>query len=388
MNSPFRWWQGYVTIRLRGPGVERLLNKMAESGMILHKAERLTTDVVIARISVHDFLRLRPLLRGTQINVSVLDKHGIPFLLRKFRLRVLLAIGFVFSLLFVIYLSNFVWFIEVVGNETVPMESLQLTLENLGLRSGVARSTVRPRAIEVELLKGFPILAWAQVDVKGVKVEISLTEREGVEREYAMPGHVYAALDGVVTEVLVLQGTARVREGNTVRRGDLLISGEYYDARGKKQFGAAQGVVKARVWYEGVGEGALTRWEPVPTGVTRRKYTVTIGSITIPFRKSYGSDTHVATTKEWQLSLGRAMVPLSFARIDYQEVEYVKVSVPRVEAEQAAYHLAWESLTRQGVQAEQVREERQRVDLLADGDGVRLTLQVEVLEDIGRFLSQ
>lgn len=387
MNSFLKWWQGYVTVRFRGPGVERLLNNMADSGMILHRAERLTADVVIVRLRVSDFLRLRPLLRGSKINVSILDKHGVPFFLRRFRLRALLAIGLVLSFLFVVYLSNFIWFIDVVAPETLPLESLQQVIEGMGLQSGVARSTVEPRTIEVELLKAFPVLVWAQVTVKGVKVEISLTERDGVEREQAKPGHLYAELDGVVTEILVLQGTAQVAEGNTVRKGDLLISGEYYDARGRKQFGAAQGVVKARVWYEGVGEGALSRWVPIPTGTPRRQYTVTIGSITIPIGRSYARETHLPSVQEWRLSLGRAMVPLRFARIDYQAVEYVKVFISREEAEQVAYGLAWESLVGQGVQKDQVREERQKLDMLADGDGLRVTLQVEVLEDIGRFLS-
>ncbi len=388
MNSLLKWSRGYVTVRLQGPAVERLLNKMVDSGMILHQAERLTADVVIARITVHDFLRLRPLLRGTQISVSILDKHGVPFLLRKFRLRALLAVGLVLTFLLVLYMSNFIWFIEVVGHETVPIESLQPVLENMGLRSGVARNMLEPRTIENELLKAFPVLAWAQVHVKGVKLEISLTERDGLDREYPKPGHLYASRDGVVTEVLVLQGTAHVTDGDTVREGEKIISGEYYDARGKKQFGAAQGVVKARVWYEGVGEGALTRWEPVPTGTTRRQYTITMGSITVPLGKSYGRETHVPSAQEWQLSLGRAMVPLRFSRIDYQEIDYVKVSVPRGEAEQVAQQLAWENLARQGVQKDQIHEVKQRIDLMADGDGVRVTLQVEVIEDIGRFWSQ
>ena len=44
------WWQGYVTVRLRGPGLERLLNKIADLDIGLHKVERLTADVIIIRL--------------------------------------------------------------------------------------------------------------------------------------------------------------------------------------------------------------------------------------------------------------------------------------------------------------------------------------------------
>ncbi|MCK9525877.1 MAG: sporulation protein YqfD [Limnochordia bacterium] len=385
MNSLWMWWQGYVTVRLRGQGLERLLNRIADLGIVVHKVERLTLDVMIVRLNIQDFRRLRPLLWDTQISVSILDKHGAPFYLGKLRSRTFLAIGLSLALLSVIYLSNFIWFVEVVGGTTLSIETLKGVVEDFGLQAGVPRNAVEPRIIEAELLKRFPNLAWAQVSIKGARAEILLTERDGLQSEHTLPGHVYAAHDGVVTEIFVLRGTAKVRDGDTVREGELLVSGEYYDAWGHKQSGAAQGVVKARVWYEAVGEAALTRWEPVYTGRNHRQYTITLGSITIPLGRSYPRETYQKNTEEWQLSLGRAMVPLRLAQIDYQGVEYNKVSVSRQEAETSAYNLAWESLVNQGVEQERVQKEGQRVDVMTDGDGIRVTVQVEVLEDIALF---
>ena len=385
MTSFWMWWYGYVTVRLRGPGLERLLNRIAELDIVLYKVEHPTLDVVILRLKVSDFRRLRPLLWNSQISVSILDKHGAPFFVGKFRARTLLAIGLLISFLLIAYLSNFLWFIEVVGQKTLPVETLKAVVEELGLQAGVARSAIEPRVIEGELLKRFPTLAWAQVSIKGTRVEILLTEREGLQNAHTLPGSIYAAHDGVITEVFVLQGTPHVRDGDTVRQGDLLVSGEYYDAQGRKQSGAAQGIVKARVWYQAVGEAALTKWEPIYTGRDRLQVLITVGSITIPFGRKFPTETHLPSAKEWQLSLGRAMVPLRISKIKYQGVEYNKVSVSRGEAEKIAHHLAWESLVYQGVQLEQVREERQEVDDMLDGDGIRLTVQVEVVRDIGLF---
>ena len=386
--NSWMWWQGYVTVRLRGPGLERLLNKITDLDIVLYSVERLTADVVIVRLRVRDFRRLRPLLWGSQINVSILDKHGAAFLLRKFRLRAFFGLGLVVSLLFILYLGNFLWFIEVIGLETLPMEALKVAVEELGLRTGVARSTIKTRLIEAELLKRFPDLVWAEVRLNGVKAEIRLTEGDGLDLADTTSGHIYAARDGVVTEVLVLRGTPQVAEGSTVRQGDLLLSGVYYDARGRRQFGAAQGVVKARVWYEGIGEGALSRWEPVQTGRNHLQYALSIGPITIPLGRSYSRETHLVERREWHLYLGRAMVPIHWSRIDYREVEWIRVHVPSLEAERDAYNLALESLRAQGIEEEEVVEERRRSDLLVDGEGIRVTVRVEVHEDIGLFLSQ
>lgn len=385
MMSFWMWWQGYVTVRLQGPDLERLLNNMAELDICLYKVDRPTLDVMLVVLEIKDFKRLRPLLWNSQVNVSILDKHGAPFFFATFRNRTFLALGCLLSLLLLAYLSNFIWFIEVKGGHSLPLTTLQEVVQELGVQSGVARSTIEPRVIEGELLKRFPTLAWAQVSLKGTRMEISLTEREGVQNEYTRPGNLYADYDGVITDVFVLQGTPKVRASDTVRKGDLLVSGEYYDARGRKQFGAAQGVVKARVWYEAVGEAPLIKWEPIYTGKSRRQYVLTLGSINIPLGRKYPRETHLPSAKEWQLSLGRAMVPLRLTEIIYREVEYQQTLVPRQEAETTAYRLAWESLLEQGVQREQVREERQKVDVMADADGIRVTVQVELVRDIGVF---
>lgn len=386
------WWQGYVTVRLRGPGIERLLNEAAEAGVVLLKVQRLTAEVVIIRLTVSDFHRLRPILRspakGSQISVSILDRHGGPFLLRKLKPRTFLLVGLVMAAAVLVYLSSFIWFIEVHGSESIPVSALKLAVGKNGLRAGVSRRALDLRKIEADLLQQFPDLAWAQVRVQGVKAELHLAERQGLPGEVPEAGHLYAKRDGVITELLVLQGTPQVREGDTVLQDELLISGVYYDARGRKQFGAAQGIVKARVWYQGVGEAPLVRWEPERTGRVHRQYILSIGPIRLPLGRSYPQETHLAKTKSWQLSLGSAMVPLTWAKTEYEEVEWQPIEVPRAQAEEAAYRLAWESLRRQGVPEENIIEEKVTSELMEDALGVRITVQVEAVEDIGLFFGQ
>ncbi|HPT83262.1 MAG TPA: sporulation protein YqfD [Limnochordia bacterium] len=384
------WWQGYVTVRLRGVGVERVLTRAAQAGVHLFRVQRLTADLVVVRLPVQDFRRLRPLLRedGRHLSVSILDRHGWPFLLRRLKGRLFLAVGLGLAALAVAYLANFIWFIEVVGADDFTLELIRAVVEETGLRSGVKRSFLDARALEQHLLERLPHLAWVHVKSRGIKAEIHVLEREASVLDSQGAGHIYAKRDGLVTEVLVLQGTARVREGDTVRKDDLLISGMYYDQQGRRQFGAARGIVKARVWYQAVGESSLVQWEPVKTGKRHRQFRLTVGPLSIPLGRSYPRDNHLVTTRNWQLSLGSALAPLSWSCIDYEEVQWQKIPVPLTEAQRAAYELAWETLLAQGVEIDQVLEEKRTVDYLNDGDGIRVTVQVEVLEDIGQFLGQ
>lgn len=382
------WWKGYVTIRLRGPGLERLLNKIATLDIQIFKIHRLTEDTMIIRMGAKNYAQLRPLLRGSPIRITILDRHGLPFLIQRFKIRSFLVVGLVASLSFMIYLSNFIWFIEVEGNENISPALLNIAIEDLRIQTGVKRSSINSRALESELLLRFPSLSWVKISVEGVKLQILLSERKGIEEDYGGAGHVYAENDGLVTEILLLRGTPKVREGDTVLAGDLLISGIYYDGKGVKQFGAAQGVVKARVWYRAVGEASLTRWEPIQTGNKHRQFVFSLGTLEIPMGKSYPLENHTREIKEWTLSLGRAMAPLSLKRIDFHEVQYSRVNVALEEAKTEAYNTAWENLTNRGLEKKGILMEKIEDDLMVDQDGIRVTVNVEVEQDISRFFSQ
>lgn len=382
------WWRGYITVRLRGPALERLLNNVAALNIRIFKLQRLTEDTIIIRLGVKDFAKLRPLLWKAHINIAILDRHGFPFLVQRFKIRSFFAIGLILSLFIMVYLSNFIWFIEIEGNENLSPALLNIAAEDLGLQVGIKRTSVNPRSLESQLLMRFPSLAWVKVSVKGVKLQVALSERKGVAEDYGGAGHVYAENDGIITEILVLRGTPQVKEGDTVLTGDLLISGIYYDAKGIKQFGAAQGVVKARVWYEAVGEAPLTKWEPIKTGTKHRQFIVSLGTFTIPLGKSYSLENHLRELKEWTLPLGSAMVPISLQRIDYHEVQYSRINVSLDDGKAEAYNMAWKSLFMRGLKKENVKTERVEDDLIIDQDGIRVTVNVEVEEDIARFFSQ
>ena len=69
-------------------------------------------------------------------------------------------------------------------------------------------------------------------------------------------------------------------------------------------------------------------------------------------------------------------------------MEYIPVPVSLDQARKMAKEKAWESLLKRGVDLEKVQDERVEEISLADGNGIHLTLWVEVEEDIGRFFRQ
>ena len=89
-----------------------------------------------------------------------------------------------------------------------------------------------------------------------------------------------AAKDGLITSLIVVEGTPLVEEGATVSRGELLIRGEktlwYLDGSSETKKIKAEGRVLARVWYEQEIEEPLVHYEPVSAPGQRVVYSLRI----------------------------------------------------------------------------------------------------------------
>ena len=86
-------------------------------------------------------------------------------------------------------------------------------------RDGVVR-----REIQKALLLEFDELSWASVHVRGTGLSSRPRLRSGLD-PVPRPGDLVAARDGIVEQVMATRGHPRVKKGDTVRRGDVLISG-------------------------------------------------------------------------------------------------------------------------------------------------------------------
>ena len=66
---------------------------------------------------------------------------------------------------------------------------------------------------------------------QGIKLSVEVWAREGQPLEIVQDS-IYAPRDGVVQSVILLSGTAKVKPGDEVKEGDLLIEGKITSENG------------------------------------------------------------------------------------------------------------------------------------------------------------
>ncbi|MBC7325644.1 MAG: sporulation protein YqfD, partial [Moorella sp. (in: Bacteria)] len=286
--------EGYIVLDIAGADPEKFLNLALARGIGFWDIIRREGGSVEAKMAAGDFYILRSLARESGCRVRIVDKRGWPFFLRRLRRRHILVAGGFFFLLALYFLSSFIWVVDVRTAEgplrhVTPAHILAAARAE-GLRPGARKSSLDIRTLERALENRLPQLAWVGVSFHGTRAEITVVEKVAAPQEDAdQPASIIATKDGIIKEILVISGEGRVKAGETVRQGEVLISGLILPPQPEKKPGEtaspapsppqprlvrARGIVRARVWYEGVKEISRRQVQEVPTG--RQQTAVTL----------------------------------------------------------------------------------------------------------------
>ena len=92
LTDILKFIKGYLIIRVTGYSPERFLNLCGRHGIVLWELRNRKTEYEMC-ISISGFRKLRPLVRKTKTKVVILERHGLPFILHRYRRRKLFAMG-------------------------------------------------------------------------------------------------------------------------------------------------------------------------------------------------------------------------------------------------------------------------------------------------------
>ncbi len=380
---------GVITVRVRGPYPEKIINLALSRGLFLSDVKRDGQDVYFS-VRRSGYKPLAGIAEKFGYEVEVLSRKGLPYYRRALRRRWMMLIGALVFVLMLYILSSFVWFLEVRGTNNVTTEAVIRSAANFGLQRYAFKGSLNKTLIEEGILREIPELSYVQVTIKGVKATIKVVEKVLPGEQITGPCNLVAKRGGIVEEVMVLDGTAMVQKGDTVGTGNILISGtiipqgEYPDDMvPPPRLVRARGVVKARVWYEGYGEHPLLEEKTVPTGASTEGI-----SLETPWGKwSIKRPKKAFTSFEVQKS-GRA-INTPWGRISWNRETFLETRVQTneftpEEALEMARQEALANLREEIKGAEKILSTKTRLISSPSDNIIRIKAEAEVLEDICR----
>jgi len=369
--------------QVSGLNLERFLNLMKQQEIPLMSVRRQDARTLVCECCSADLAAISALAGEKGWKMEVIRPLGLSHVMNRLKNRPGLMIGTVLTLVLMLTLTRFVWRVDV-HNAGPYRADIVSFLHESGYHAGIRRNSVDARALESALTLRYPQIAWFQAYVTNMTlvVEVSqgvpMPELTGTEI-----GDIVAARDGIIHNIRVFAGTAAVKAGDVVKKGDVLIRGTER-ARDEQLTGVhAQGVVTARCWDQ--FSVSVPLYEVISTETGRETVSCCIHTPWVVWPHTEAPDYLASNLCISLTPVGGVFFPVFLQTMIHREVsmEYMPRNVEEVKKEAA--EAAFQQLKNALLDNEIIDK---WVDYcMIEDDTLAATVTAERLVDIGEFSS-
>ncbi|MGM9604822.1 MAG: sporulation protein YqfD [Faecousia sp.] len=295
-------------------GSIRLLNDHSIPVFHVRQEDDLTFSFEINR---KHFSALRALLEKRGDRIALVQKTFLHAVQQSILQRPVLYMGLFLFFAISLLLPTRILVVEVEGNQIIPTRKILEAADEAGIKLFTPCAQVRSEKMKNALLSAIPELQWAGINTYGCKAVISVQERaaaEPLKQDSKMVSSIIADRDGIIQSFTALQGTAQCREGQAVKKGQILISG-YTDCGICIRADRAQGEVYAQT-LRTVQTVTPSSCQTREQQREQRRYTIILGKKRINLWKDSGiwDSSCGRISREYRLTLpGGFTLPVSIA---------------------------------------------------------------------------
>lgn len=229
----WRLFLGYIEFDIIGKFPERFLNIAYKSGINIW-GQTPKKDTITATMLLKDYKTIRPIAKKARVKLKIRHKYGMPFYIQKNSDRKGLLVGLVLSVFLMIFLSNYIWVININTTPNLNYITLKNTLAQNGIAIGTPKNKIDVLALERKIMEQTPELSWVATNIEGTTLTLELKQGEikpNLDKSKE-PADIIAKRDGVILKLDVKNGDTKTKIGSGVVAGQTLVSGTMTDSEG------------------------------------------------------------------------------------------------------------------------------------------------------------
>lgn len=216
---------GYVNIVVEGFSIERFINTCISKKIFFWSTVRKKSTVFSACIGINNYREVVKIAKKNQCKIKIEKKCGLPFLLNKYRKRKIFGIALGFIIIAMVAVYNFIWNIEISGVDETKQTEILDYIKSEGIDIGKYKNNINLQNIINKIRIQRDDVAWIGMEIKGTNLLIEVVEADEKpeiinENEYC---NIVATKDGIIVKANAQNGTPLIQEGNTVKKGEILI---------------------------------------------------------------------------------------------------------------------------------------------------------------------
>ncbi|MBQ8043305.1 MAG: sporulation protein YqfD [Clostridia bacterium] len=372
-----------VEVEAEGFFVERLINLCKINNIKIWNITYINEGRIRFLISPKEFKKLKPYVKKSKCKIKIIKKKGIYFDMFRYRKRKL-AIYLVLALLIVSFImSNFIWHINITGNEKIEIATIETLLKDIGMHEGKFKFLVSKGKVADYIRANLYEVAWVGVDIDGTTMNITITEKIiSEEEDKTVPGNIIATKSAVISKIIAENGTAKFKTGSYITEGSVAIEGIIASELMEPSYVHASGILRGIVEY--TFEKGYKYVEQIKeyTGKSRHGTGVKINNKEfllkyLPKENKYDIN---SKTKMFEIF----SVDISFIFNTYDE--YILKDIVRTKEELASAGQKDSTLYFEEILTNDSKVVEEKVDQIETKDGIIYKVVLSVEENIGEFI--
>lgn len=327
MSGVFDFFEEYDIIRLEGKFVEKFFNIATHKRIKIWNVRYIGKSVVVFNCYRKDYEKIAEIARKISAKIYIMDSKGVMHEVNKYKNRFSLYVGAVVMAIALLFLSNLLCIVSVTGLERIPEDVILNQLENAGLEKGKFVKDIDVKSVKKKMLAQNDEISWIGITIKGAKAEVEIVEK--VLKPYIIPkdqpANIIASKDGVIESIVVRDGFPLVKKGDTVQKGQLLVSGINESNQGDIMLVHSLADVRLKTWNYIKKTYPLVTQERIPLGEIKNYYSLNIFGKELnlfwgakPTEENY----NITETKESVMGLNAEFVKKTCEKIKIQNKKY------------------------------------------------------------------
>jgi len=328
-NSIFLKYKSKIRLNIKGKNIERFIKRLVSNKIEILKVEYLKYNEVNIIVYKKDYDKLIEL--KTIYEVNLLDIYGIIKIKEVINIYKYLIAVFIISLAIIIFLSNVIFNVKVIHNDSEVRNWLLNELELYDIKKYKLKKNFKEiQNIKNQIIEKYKDkIEWLEIEESGTTYIVRLQQRiipntdKNEEKQ-----NIVAKKSAVLKRIIANSGQIVEEVNSFVNKGDIVISGNIYLNDKIMETIRAEGIIYGEVWYNVTVEYPYIYSEIKETNNYKDVYVLKILNKNIELTL----DKYKEKKYEEKIIISHNLLPFSLVKQKQREIETISLVLTEEEA--------------------------------------------------------